>query len=83
MPHLITIIKYACYIVKYILVLLSAFSGRAVWVRVANGTSGSFCLDWRPKWVCLVILGNGFAGMVASVWTGGPRGYPGLSYYEL
>ena len=50
MPHLITIIKYARYIVKHILVQLSAFFGNAdgfvwrtvqvvpfVWIGVQNG----------------------------------------------
>ena len=50
MPHLVTIIKYACYIVKYLLVSLSAPAGKAdgfvwrtvqvvpfVWIAVHNG----------------------------------------------
>jgi hypothetical protein len=43
MPHLITIIKYARNIVKYLLVLLSALSKKMHGLVLANGTSVSFC----------------------------------------
>jgi hypothetical protein len=55
MPHLITIIKYARTIVKYIVVLLSAVLETGRLASCASGTSGSFCLDWQQKWVRLVI----------------------------
>ena len=59
MPHLITIIKYACNIVKYLLVLLSALFQKAVLVSCSNSTSGSFYYGWRPKWLRFVYLGKG------------------------
>ena len=46
------------------------------WVRVANGTSGSFCLDCRPQWVRLVICDMVVPGRVGT----GREACPTLSY---
>jgi hypothetical protein len=78
MPHLITIIKYACNIVKYLLVLLSALFQKAAMASCNNSTSGSFCSGWRPKWLRFVNLRKGLTGMVAACWDR-PGG---LSYFE-
>jgi hypothetical protein len=78
MPHLITIIKYACNIVKYILVLLSALFQKSLWLRATIVQVVHFIMVGVRNGFVLYILEKGLTGMVA-----GLLGQAGsLSYFE-
>jgi hypothetical protein len=52
MPHLITIIKYACAIVKYILVFMDTILGEGKRVRVPSGQVVLFVrIGWENGFV--------------------------------